>query len=1060
MIQEANRPGFVLDSRRLVFTDGRDQPFHRCRACGLRQFSNVNHRCTGFRCEGVLERINEEERRKWESEEHYHRLYLAEFCAGKVVREHTAAINNQLRERLERQFRDGEVSVLSCSTTMELGVDIGELEAVVCRNVPPGIQNYQQRTGRAGRRAQSAPVCVTTAMSRNYDQAEFRRAEEYLAEKPRTPFVHLENVRLFRRHQFSVMLRGLMFRLGLGDGTGGSPELSSFFGKEFSVEREREFLALAAMWLDSADGLACINEALDLASGLPATLGCTVAELREQFLGLNRDGEGLRGMSEWYGHRWRYFREHYQEAHSLGLPGQKQANYWAYQLGKWQEQLLINQFPKLGFLPTYSFPVNSVQLEVLTEEKPAQNRRPWEQDIQLVRDARLGIAEYAPGAQVVAAGRVWESVGIGEYPRHFMKPRFYHLCPACRHAQVEEEREDFQAACEVCGGPRRPHDVRQFIEPKSFVTSASQPKGRDPGLTRLRPPPAQEARLLSGASESDFSQQPTGVPDTQWAWQDAQRGRMLVINKGRKDGFYHCRCGYARALKNPGEWPQVAAAAHDTPYGMRCSFTDGAQREDLGHEFRTDVLQIRFARPVPFPLEVPLEERGVWEDGFLRTLVEAVRQAAARLLEIEEREISGTARLWRFGYPEIVLYDTVAGGAGYCQMLSQRGLRDLLKRTLKALDCPAKCSHSCRTCLQTYGNQVYWNQLNRLPALAWLKHLLDLDPPANPFASFDAVPLEGVDPRALAIAELGHATHLVATSNLLLPITPDSPDGEPTPPNVLLRSILEMLARGHRIELALPGEPSISADYPASLEVAAKLAPFQKSGNFKLWRLPIGFDPRAWPRWLVQSGRGDGRALFSDSLGETCFLQTPLISPLWRGPALEGAEEAKFRFGWEPLNSLETAAARTRIYDYASGTQRDFARDFSFLRKGARLDLLSIHDPYALKAPRNLNALMRFLGEVRALLGVWPTKTEVRVRADFVGERASFEQWLASQPAAGCVTPVTTRGPDRKDFHDRQVLFIPNAAAPNARTVVLLTGGVDRYMEPECETVVIVHRPQ
>jgi Lhr-like helicase len=83
-------------------------------------------------------------------------------CGG-VVREHTAAINNRISEELERAFKDGMVSVLSCTTTMELGVDIGELEAVVCRNVPPGIQNYQQRTGRAGRRAQAAPVSVTVA---------------------------------------------------------------------------------------------------------------------------------------------------------------------------------------------------------------------------------------------------------------------------------------------------------------------------------------------------------------------------------------------------------------------------------------------------------------------------------------------------------------------------------------------------------------------------------------------------------------------------------------------------------------------------------------------------------------------------------------------------------------------------------------------------------------------------------------------------------------------------------------------------------------------------------
>ena len=68
-----------------------------------------------------------------------------------------------------------------------MGVDLGDLEAVLCKNVPPSIANYQQRAGRAGRRAQVAPIVLTTARSARYDQSIFHRFEHYLAERPPRP---------------------------------------------------------------------------------------------------------------------------------------------------------------------------------------------------------------------------------------------------------------------------------------------------------------------------------------------------------------------------------------------------------------------------------------------------------------------------------------------------------------------------------------------------------------------------------------------------------------------------------------------------------------------------------------------------------------------------------------------------------------------------------------------------------------------------------------------------------------------------------------------------------
>jgi len=708
---------FVVDVRRLTFVDGRANVLRRCKACGWRQFASVQDKCAAFRCQGELEEISSEERRRELVENHYFQLYTQDDYAGTVAKEHTAAINNRIREQLERDFKVGKVSVLSCSTTMELGVDIGELEAVFCRNVPPGIQNYQQRTGRAGRRAQAAPLCVTFAQNRNYDQAEYRNVGDYLRREPKTPFVHLGNERLFRRHQFSVLLGGLLQHRNVGQ-SGGSPSLAEFFGGKFSEQQQLDFIRDAEEYLRSIEGQRRLNEAQAMGEDLPSSVRVPDTQLAEEFL------KELKGCCEWYGERWRYYYDMFMQT-AGDIQRAKENRFWAGQTERWQDQLLINHFPRLGFLPTYSFPVNSVQLEVLRGDQPNRFGKPWEEEILLLRDARVGISEYAPGAQVVAAGRVWESYGIGKYPRHFMPTRFYRECLKCHHVEIAEEREAFTTDCLKCSQPIAPNQIRPFIEPKSFVTSSKKANGTDPGLTRLRPPPAQEARLLTSAEDSEFQRCPTDVPRTSWAYQDAKQGLMFVVNRGHRFGFLRCICGFAVMLKDPiNHRNRVRTAGHRTPYDQPCSLNH-LTVEDLAHEFRTDVLQIRVDEPIPLPGDVPAQERNDWLNAFTRTLAEAIRMSGARLLGIDQREVSASVRGRLFEQPEVILYDNVPGGAGYCQMLmSLHSMRELLNTARNTLDCPADCSYSCRACLQDYDNQTHWEKLNRKPVLTWLEKLL------------------------------------------------------------------------------------------------------------------------------------------------------------------------------------------------------------------------------------------------------------------------------------------------------------------------------------------------
>ena len=124
-----------------------------------------------------------------------------------IAREHTAAIAVSMRSLIEQKFKEGEVNLLSCTTTMEMGVDLGDLEAVHCKNVPPNISNYLQRAGRAGRRAQAAPIVLTTARSSRYDQAKFREFGSYLADLPAVPYLSIDNANFFRRHQMATAYR-------------------------------------------------------------------------------------------------------------------------------------------------------------------------------------------------------------------------------------------------------------------------------------------------------------------------------------------------------------------------------------------------------------------------------------------------------------------------------------------------------------------------------------------------------------------------------------------------------------------------------------------------------------------------------------------------------------------------------------------------------------------------------------------------------------------------------------------------------------------------------------
>lgn len=139
--------------------------------------------------------------------------------AGLEAREHTAQVPAAKREEREERFRKARLPVMFCSPTMELGVDIAELNVVGLRNVPPTPANYAQRSGRAGRSGQPAFVFTYCSSGSPHDQYFFRTPELMVQGQVAPPRLDLTNEELLRAHLYAIWLStsGLHLKSSLRD---------------------------------------------------------------------------------------------------------------------------------------------------------------------------------------------------------------------------------------------------------------------------------------------------------------------------------------------------------------------------------------------------------------------------------------------------------------------------------------------------------------------------------------------------------------------------------------------------------------------------------------------------------------------------------------------------------------------------------------------------------------------------------------------------------------------------------------------------------------------------
>jgi superfamily II DNA or RNA helicase len=669
------------------------------------------------------------------------------FRIGLWAEEHSAQLAAKENRRLQNLFKGGVRNVLSSTTTMELGIDIGGLNAVLMSNVPPGKANYLQRAGRAGRRADGSSIVTTFCHPRPFDREVFQRFGDYLERELRSPKIFLNRSRIVRRHIHAFLLGnffrdiyppdthvGAMNAFGNMKGFCGitlpsywkkidpKPPIAPFqqnWGKLAQAQwynPANHELGLAGHFLNYLEWIRDWGEK-QVRPALERLLHATGTAhlLADWFMFFKTTiDDFVEAVSNWRQEfdlllfTWHAIEESVSNARA-------QANALRYQMSALSEMTVIEALSDRQFMPSYGFPIGLQKLRVIVPDEDKAGRYREEDQYRLERSGLIALGEYVPGSQLLVGGKLITSHGLlkhwtGADIDNYIGLRGQYTI--CNNGHFYYTIAGELGLCPICSEEPKRSNSRNFLLPMhGFSSAAWDPPKISTDVERVGHT-EQATITFMKRKDADIDEQADFANIIGLTALYREAAELLVYNEGDfSKGFAIClKCGYAESEKKYGQgtvnlptsfMKHAPLSSVDDKYPCWHK-NEGVQvfrNQTLAARQTTDALMLDFTQC--------LQAFGN-DCAVLSTLAQALLISGAKLLELDSRELG---RMVVPAGPQslgTVLYDNVPGGAGHVQELLSLG-RKWLEAARQVMfvneEHNLACETACLDCLLTFGAQ-------------------------------------------------------------------------------------------------------------------------------------------------------------------------------------------------------------------------------------------------------------------------------------------------------------------------------------------------------------------